>query len=223
MKKLILYDLDGTLVVTRQDIINGVRYALKELNGPELTDEEIKDCVGTGLHALIRQVFRLPAGGQRPEDEKLADRGAKLYRTHYKEHMLDHSRLYPGAQDFLEYFKDREQAVITNKPDPFSAQILESLGIAKYFIAILTGDNGMPFKPDPAAIRHLMEETDATEEETLFIGDSLIDIQAARNAGVEIVTLTHGFTSEKILLEARPDYIVHDFRELFLLAREKGW
>ena len=216
MKKLILYDLDGTLVDTRRDIINGVRYALKTLNGPELTDDEIKDCVGTGLHALIRQVFRT-------EDEKLADRGSKLYREHYKKHMLDHTHLYAGAREFLKYFKDCKQAVITNKPNPFSSQILEALGVASYFIAILAGDNGLPFKPDPAAIRHLMEETNATEEEVLFVGDSPIDIQAARNAGVEIVTLSHGFASEAALREAKPNYLVQNFTELLRLAKEKGW
>lgn len=216
MKKLILYDLDGTLADTRRDIINGVRYALETLKGPDLTDEEIKDCVGTGLHALIKQVFRT-------EDEKLADRGAKLYREHYKKHMLDHTRLYDGAREFLEHFADRKQAVITNKPNPFSSQILEALGVAHFFIAILAGDNGLPFKPDPAAIHHLMEGTDAKEEEVLFVGDSPVDIQAARNAGVEIVTLSHGFASETTLREAKPDHIVHDFNELLRLAQEKGW
>ena len=216
MKKLILYDLDGTLADTRRDIINGVRYALGTLNGPELTDDEIKDCVGTGLHALIKQVFRT-------EDEKLADRGAKLYREHYKKHMLDHTALYPGAQEFLEKFKDRKQAVITNKPNPFSSQILEALGVAHYFIAILAGDNGLPFKPDPAAIHHLMEETGAAKEEVLFVGDSPVDIQAARNAEVEVVTLSHGFASEATLLEAKPDHIVRDFAELLQLAQEKKW
>jgi phosphoglycolate phosphatase len=223
VKKLILYDLDGTLADTRRDIINGVRYALETLNGPELTDDEIKACVGTGLHALIKQVFRLPAGRQGTEDEKLADRGAKLYREHYKQHMLDHTHLYPGARECLEYFKDRKQAVITNKPNPFSSQILEALGVAGYFIAILAGDNGLPFKPDPAAVHRLMEKTCAAAEEVLFVGDSPIDIQAARNAGVEIVTLSHGFASEETLREAKPDHIVRDFSELLLLAQEKGW
>ncbi len=216
MKKLILYDLDGTLVDTRRDIINGVRYALGILKGPELTDDEIKDCVGTGLHELIKQVFRT-------QDEKLADRGAKLYREHYKKHMLDHTHLYVGARECLEYFKDRKQAVITNKPNPFSSQILEALGVAHFFIAILAGDNGLPFKPDPAAIRHLMEITGATEPEVLFVGDSPVDIQAARNAGVEVVTLSHGFVGEAVLREAKPDHIVHDFAELLRLAQEKGW
>ena len=119
--KGLIFDLDGTLVDTRRDIMNGVRYALEVLKGPELTDDEIKDCVGTGLHELIKQVFRT-------EDEKLADRGSKLYREHYKAHMLDCTRLYAGAREFLEYFKDRKQAVITNKPNPFSSQILEALG-----------------------------------------------------------------------------------------------
>jgi phosphoglycolate phosphatase len=216
VKKLILYDLDGTLADTRRDIINGVRYALKTLKGPDLTDDEIKACVGTGLHALIKDVFRT-------QDEALADKGAKLYREHYKKHMLDHTRLYPGAREFLEYFKDRKQAVITNKPNPFSSQILKALGVADYFIAILAGDNGLPFKPDPAAIRHLMEEVGAAEEGVLFVGDSSVDIQAARNAGVEIATLSHGFASESVLREANPDSIAHDFKELLMLAREKGW
>ncbi|MFH0986151.1 MAG: HAD-IA family hydrolase [Candidatus Omnitrophota bacterium] len=216
MKKLILYDLDGTLVDTRQDIINGVRYALETLKGPQLTDEEIKDCVGTGLHALIKQVFRT-------EDEALAERGSKLYREHYKKHMLDHTKLYPGAREFLEHFKAREQAVITNKPNPFSTQILEALGVAHFFLAILAGDNGLPFKPDPAAIHHLIEATHAREEEVLFVGDSPIDIQAARNAGIEVVTLSHGFASEAALREAKPDHIVHDFAQLLNLAQEKEW
>ncbi len=216
MKKLILYDLDGTLADTRQDIINGVRYVLETLKGTDLTDDEIKDCVGTGLHALIKQVFRT-------EDEKLADRGAKLYREHYKKHMLDHTRLYPGASEFLEYFKDRKQAVITNKPNPFSSQILEALGVAHFFIAILAGDNGLPFKPDPAAIHHLIGQTSAQPEEVIFVGDSPIDIQAARNAGVEVVTLSHGFASEATLRAAKPDHLVRDFAELLRLAQEKGW
>jgi phosphoglycolate phosphatase len=216
MKKLILYDLDGTLADTRRDIINGVRHALKILKGPDLTDDEIKDCVGTGLHALIKQVFRT-------EDEKLADQGSRLYREHYKKHMLDHTKLYPGALEFLEYFKDRKQAVITNKPNPFSSQILAALGVAHFFTAILAGDNGLPFKPDPAAIRHLMEETNATAKEVIFVGDSPIDIQSARNAEVEVVTLSHGFASEATLQEAKPDHIVRDFAQLLRLAQEKGW
>ena len=216
MKKLILYDLDGTLADTRRDIIQSVRHALTILNGPVLTDDEIKDCVGTGLHALIKQVFRT-------QDEKLADRGAKLYREHYKAHMLDHTHLYAGALECLEYFKDRKQAVITNKPNPYSSQILEALGAAHYFIAILAGDNGLPFKPDPAAIHHLMERTGAAKEEVLFVGDSPVDIEAARNASVEVITLSHGFASEATLRDAKPDHIVRDFPELLNLAKEKGW
>jgi phosphoglycolate phosphatase len=113
--------------------------------------------------------------------------------------------------------------VITNKPNPFSSQILEALGVAHYFLAILAGDNGLPFKPDPAAIHHLMEEVHATAGEVLFVGDSAIDIQAARNAGIEVVTLSHGFASEATLREAKPDHIVRDFEELFRLVQEKGW
>lgn len=216
MKKLILYDLDGTLADTRQDIIQSVRFALRELSGPQLTDDEIKECVGTGLHALVKKVFRT-------EDEVLAEKGSQLYREHYKQHMLDHTYLYPGARDFLEHFKTRKQAVITNKPNPYSSQILQALGVADYFLAILAGDNGLPFKPDPAAIHHLIGATDVSEADTIFIGDSPIDIEAARNAGIEVATLSHGFAPETVLVEAKPDYLVRDFSELFQLAQEKGW
>lgn len=216
MKKLILYDLDGTLVDTRKDIINSVRYALATLKGPQLTDEEIKDCVGSGLHALIRKVFRT-------EDEKLADKGAKLYRQHYTEHMLDYSVLYPGAEEVLEYFKDRKQAVVTNKPSPFSQQILEGLGIARYFIDVLTGDNGIPHKPDPGAIFHLMKRTGALKDEVLFVGDSLVDIETARNAGVEEVMIAQGFNTEATLIAAKPSSLVKNCGELLKLAREKRW
>ncbi len=216
MKKLVIYDLDGTLVDTRQDIINSVRYALKELNGPSITDDEIKDAVGTGLHSLIRHVFQT-------DDEKLADRGAQLYRKHYTSHMLDHSHLYPGARELLEFFKPRTQAVITNKPNPFSKQILAALGVGGYFIDVLAGDNGLPFKPDPASLFYLMGETRVRPEETLFIGDSLVDIQTARNAGVEIICLSHGFTPEKTLAQANPDHLVHHYDEILKLARQKKW
>lgn len=216
MKKLILYDLDGTLVDTRRDIINSVRYALKTLNGPPLTDDEIKDCVGSGLHALIRKVFRT-------DDEKLADKGAKLYRQHYTEHMLDYSVLYPGAEEILEHFKDRMQAVITNKPSPFSQQILEGLGIAKYFIDVLTGDNGIPHKPDPGAIFYLMKKAGAAKDKVLFVGDSLVDIETSRNAGVEEVMIAQGFNTEAALVAAKPSYLVKNCVEFLALAKEKKW
>lgn len=216
MKKLVLYDLDGTLVDTRQDIINSVRYALRILKGPALSDDEIKACVGTGLHSLIQQVFRT-------KDEKLADKGAKLYRAHYTQHMLDYSVLYPGAKEVLEYFKNRKQAVITNKPSPFSQQILEGLGIADYFIEVLTGENGIPHKPDPGAIFHLMKKTGTVQEEVLFVGDSLIDIETARNARVEEVMIAQGFNTEATLVAAKPTYLVRNCRELLMLAQEQRW
>jgi len=216
VKRLILYDLDGTLVDTRQDIIDGVRHTLATLKGPWLTDDEIKDCVGTGLHSLIKQVLRT-------QDESLAEKGSQLYRKYYKEHMLDHTALYPGAREFLEYFKDRTQAVITNKPNPFSSQILEALGVAHYFIAILAGDNGLPFKPDPAAIHHLIERTGVKEDEVIFVGDSPVDIEAARNGGIEVATLSHGFASDEVLRAAKPDHRVNNFQELLDLARRLNW
>ncbi len=216
MKKLILYDLDGTIVDTRRDIIEAVRFTLANLNAPEMTDEEIKKCVGTGLHSLIRQVLKT-------DDEKLLERAAKLYRKFYEAHMLDNTALYPSVIETLEYFKTRTQAVITNKPNPFSTQILDSLGILKYFAGVFAGDQGFAFKPDPAAIKYMREKANAAKDETIFIGDSEVDIQTAGNADVEAVIVAHGFARAETLEKLKPNYLVKDFQEFLALAKKMNW
>ena len=121
---------------------------------------------------------------------------ALIYRAYYAVHLVDQSRLYPGAVAVLTHFSARRQAVITNKPEPFSRDILRALGIEAFFCQIVGGDSDYPKKPDPASIRAVMETWGALPAETLFIGDSPIDIETGRNAGVLTVGVTHGFSDE---------------------------
>lgn len=216
MKKLIFYDLDGTLVDTRKDIAMAANYMREALGLTPIEEKEVERHVGHGLHHLIQ-------GCLGTKDEKMVEKGAKFYRRHYEEHMLDHSRVYPGVVDLLEYFKDRCQAVITNKPNPFSEDLLKALNISAYFKYVMAGNSPYPKKPDPAAIIGVMKETNAISEEVLFIGDSLIDIETARNAGVAVAVLTHGFNDEDTLKSASPDYIFADFPQLLNTAKTKGW
>jgi phosphoglycolate phosphatase len=216
MKKLIIYDLDGTLVDTREDIFRGVNHMLKELGRPPISNDEIAGYVGHGLYHLMKKSIQ-------SNDEKMIEKGSKIYRKYYAEHMMDHSCLYPGVLEILDYFAGKKQAVITNKPNPFTVDMLEALGISKYFVEIVAGDSDYPKKPDPAAVLAMMKTEEASADETLFIGDSEIDVQTARNAGVETVVLSHGFTDRSELESAAPLAIVENFDELLRLAKKKGW
>lgn len=214
--KLIIYDLDGTLVDTREDISRAANYMLVQMGRPALSRPQIEKFVGKGLQYLIE-------GCLQSKDPKQVERGAKYYRSHYVEHMLDHSALYPEVKTVLETFRDRYQAVVTNKPDPYSTQILEALGVGGYFRDIIAGNSSFRKKPDPDAIFALMEKAGAETAETVFIGDSPIDIDTGRNAGVRTITLPQGFSSVEDLISAKAEQIVESFEALLKLAKDEAW
>ena len=216
MKQLILYDLDGTLVDTREDIAQAANHMLRQMGSPELPHDVIAGYVGRGVHHLIGHCLK-------SEDPKRIEKGIKIYRAYYGEHMLDHSRLFPGVLEMLQYFKAQHQVVLTNKPNPFSYDLLRALGVAAYFAAVIAGDSVYPKKPDPAAVRAMMERFGVAAEAAVFIGDSLIDIETARNAGIGIAVIAHGFGSREELQSASPDLLAADFVELLEKIKEKGW
>lgn len=207
MLKLIFYDLDGTLVDTREDIVRSANVMRVQMGLPALEASEIISNVGRGVHHLI-------SGCLKTQDPKLIEKGIKIYRGHYAEHMMDHSRLYDGARKMLEHFKDRHQVVLTNKPNPFSRDMMHALGVGDFFEEIIAGDSEYAKKPDPAAVFAMMKRFSAASAETLFIGDSRVDIETARNAGIRIAVLTHGFSGKSELQSAAPDKITDHFSEL---------
>ena len=214
-KRLIFYDLDGTLVDTRKDIAGAVNHMLSQFGKPLLNEREISQFVGRGLHHLIKSCLKT-------EDEREIEKGSAIYRAHYSKHMLDHSKLYPGVKRILDFFKNQKQIVLTNKPNPFSQKLLEALGVAHYFEEIIAGNSSYPKKPDPGAILALIKKEKVSPKETLFIGDSPIDIETARRAGIEVAVVTHGFAEEDELKSAVPDLIVKDFGELLSQIRKQG-
>lgn len=189
---------------------------LEAMGSEKLLPKEIWTYVGRGLHHLIRSCLKT-------SDEKKIEQGAKIYRKHYGEHMMDHSRLYPGASEILDYFKSRKQMVMTNKPNPFSQDLLQGLEIGHYFFEIVAGNSGYPQKPSPDSVLQIMQREGVSPEETLMIGDSLVDVATARGAGIEIAVVTHGFSSENELKSLSPDALVQGFPELLELAKEKQW
>jgi phosphoglycolate phosphatase len=216
MKKLIFYDLDGTLVDTRLDIVRSAQHMLAEMNAPQLEPHEIQRYVGRGLYHLVGLCLKT-------EDMKRIEKGGKIYRQYYSEHMMDNSRLYPDAREILDYFKSRKQAVVTNKPNPFAKDMLAQLGVADYFTDIIAGDSEYPKKPSAAALLAIMKRENTAPADTLFIGDSLVDIETARNAGVEAAVVLHGFNTEDELQSAHPDLMAKDFTDLREKIKLKGW
>ena len=216
LKRLIIYDLDGTLVDTKQDIAEAANYMLGQMGRPTLPTDTICRYVGRGLHELMK-------GCMGSDDPRDVERGTALFRAFYATHLLDHSRLYPHAIDLLQHFQSRAQAVITNKPDPYTHHILQGLGIADYFFSIIAGDAGYPKKPDPTSVQVLIGQATANPLATVLVGDSPIDIQAGRNAGVLTVGVAQGFAEDDELTAARPDVLVRNFQELLALARGQAW
>lgn len=217
LKAMVFYDLDGTLADTRKDIAFCVNLVLKELGRPGLDQAGIEKFVGRGLKYLIGNCLK-------SSDKKLVERGAVLFRDFYAEHMLDFTELYPGAREVLGYFRNRRQAVVTNKPNPFSKEMLEGLGISAYFSDVIPGNSeAYPRKPDPAAVEAILVREGVLPQDALLIGDSPIDIETGKNAGIETAVVIHGFSSEAELREAAPDHIFADFAGLLRYARSAGW
>lgn len=216
MKRLILYDLDGTLVDTLQDITIAANHMLAQLCLPALTADEVKPFVGRGVLELIARCLNT-------DGSDAIDHGMHVYRAYYGQHLMDHSRLYPGARELLEHFTPRLQGVVTNKPNPYSTQLLEGLGVAGYFLEIIGGEGTYPRKPSPAGVQALMARAQAAADDTVFIGDSAVDVETGRRAGIMTVTVGHGLGDESELRAAQPDRFVADFAELLALVREEAW
>ena len=211
-----VYDLDGTLVDTLEDLAAGVNHVLRAMGVAPMERDEVRRYVGRGVHDLMARCLKT-------SDAARIDASVTAFRSYYADHLLDRSRLYPNAKQLLDYFRSRQQAVITNKPAPFSRQILETLGVAPYFIDIISGGSDYPHKPDPSSLEALMRRTGVPPEETMVIGDSAIDVEMGRRAGAATAVVLHGLSDEDDLRAAGPDALVADFAELLMLAKQRKW
>jgi len=212
--RLIVFDLDGTLIDSRQDLCNSVNATLKEFDLPPLPDDVIASFIGDGAAMLIRRALtipgELPAG--RELDEGLFEKAFAFFLTYYRAHKLDYTRLYPGVVEALEALKTmpdgtaRPMAVLTNKPVGPARAICDGLGLSPYFFNVYGGDSFETKKPDPLGLLTLMTQAGCSKSETLMVGDSDVDIKTARNAGVWALGCSFGLAPETLEL-ADPDAV----------------
>jgi len=215
--KLLVFDLDGTLIDSAQDLCNSVNAALAQYGRGPLDDPSIAAFVGNGAPMLMRRSLAL-ADDIHPSqvDETLLADAYAFFLQYYREHKLDFTYAYDGVLEALAALRDlhdthggppRVMAVLTNKPVRPARGICEGLGMGGYFLHIYGGDSFAVKKPDPLGLRTLMQEVGATPGETVMIGDSKVDIETARNAGAWAVGCAFGFGPQN-LSEVEPDIIV---------------
>jgi len=215
--KLLVFDLDGTLIDSAQDLCNSVNAALEHVDMASLPDPLIASFVGNGVPTLMRRALAQP-GGQAPEqvDAALLERATEFFLAYYREHKLDFTYTYEGVMESLAALRalhddpdgvPRIMAVLTNKPVGPAQGICAGLGLADYFVHIYGGNSFSAKKPDPMGLRTLMKETGALPEETAMIGDSKVDVQTARNAGAWAIGCAFGFGPQN-LMEVPPDILV---------------
>jgi len=210
--RLFLFDLDGTLIDSKSDIAASVNRVLMRLELSPLPVPRVVEFVGNGVRKLLertlREIYR------RTPDEDLLQKGLELFRKDYAEHMLDSTRLYPGAEQALESLSWADKAVVSNKPERYSRPILEGLGVSDLFFTILGEETAGAYKPDPAQLQTAMRLCGASPRDTVMVGDSAVDIEAGRAAGATTCAVTYGFHTRDELQQYSPDLIIDDLREL---------
>jgi len=208
MKDLLVFDLDGTLVDSQKDLTDAVNATRAWMGLGPLPPENVSRYVGNGAPVLVQRA--LPDAGE--EDWS---RGLKYFLEYYREHMLDSTRLYPGVQEALDKLHNAQVplAVLTNKPVRFSLQMLEKLGLHLHFFRVYGGNSFPEKKPNPTGLNALIAESGADRDRTIMVGDSAVDIDTARNAGVRACGVRWGFQPETFVASP-PDFLIDDLREL---------
>jgi phosphoglycolate phosphatase len=205
---LIIFDLDGTLIDSAKDLAISMNATRQHLGMTPLDPALIYSFVGNGAAMLVRRALGADAS------EELAQEGLSFFLKFYRTHALEHTRLYPGVRELLETLAGRHKlAILTNKPVKISFDIVGALGLSAYFGRVYGGDSFVEKKPNPVGIRTLMIENAATPSDTWMVGDSSVDIQTARNAGVRSCGVAWGFQPAS-LETTPPDLLIHSPHEL---------
>jgi phosphoglycolate phosphatase len=206
--RLLIFDLDGTLIDSKLDLAHSVNAAREYMDMPPLEHALIYTYVGNGAPMLIRRALGAEAS------QADVDRALEFFIRYYAQHCLDFTVLYPGVREALDRLRTAAvpMAVLTNKPVRISNQIVKGLGLEDHFFRVYGGNSFVQKKPNPVGIDTLLTECGLPRETAVMVGDSAVDIQTARNAKVQACGVTYGFQPES-LKAAPPDILVDDLRD----------
>jgi len=210
--KLLVFDLDGTLVDSQVDLANAINYMLRHYHRPELPVDVVAGYIGDGASMLVRRSL-----GD-PRDENFVSQAYETFVTYYREHVLDNTYAYPGVVDAIRAIRETangrlQMAVLSNKPVRPSERILQGLGMDSFFTRIYGGNSFETKKPDPLGAITLLRETRTEPAQAVMIGDSQNDVLTARNAGMWSVGVTYGFSPDTLKAHP-PDVLIDSPQEL---------
>ncbi len=200
---LIIFDLDGTLVDSRDDIANAVNFTLKKIGLKEKSISEISSYIGTGIEDLIGKSLG-------NKQEVLLTRALSVFEKYYRKHSIDNSVLYPNVKEILEYFKNKRKVIVTNRNYEFALIALNKLGIYDYFENVVGGDDIGCMKPSSCPLDISMNRLNTNKEEAIIVGDMDIDIVAGKKAGIITCGVTYGIGKKEDIIKAKPDFIIDD-------------
>ena len=209
MKKidLMIFDFDGTLASTGDDLVSSINYTLNALKLTEKPEREIISFVGDGISKLIERVLE-------QDGIRLHKDAMKIFTDYYGEHLLDKTILYPHAEDVLKNFKNKTKIILTNKRYNFTLMIAKGLKIDRYFAEII-GIDSLPFcKPDRRTINYLLDKYKPSREHSLIIGDGINDVITARNSDILSCACLNGMGNRNDLLNLKADYYCEDLLEI---------
>ena len=204
---LIIFDLDGTLIDSKVDLVNSVNFTRKQLNLNPLPDEIIFSYIGDGVQKLIQRAV------SEARNKSVFSRALNIFLSHYRDHLLDYTMVYPGVLEVLTKLDHKVLGVLTNKPLESTLAILTGLNIKERFCFIYAGNSFRQKKPHPVGINKILNETKIPRHRTLMVGDSYIDMETGQNARVSTCGVTYGLTGNT-LSSCKPQFLIDDIKKL---------
>ena len=203
----VVFDLDGTLADTGHDLADSVNFTRAHFSLPPLPEPVVYANVGRGVEHLLKQ--SLPEAGEERFRQVMG-----VFLERYENHLLDRTVLYPGVAEVLRCFRGKRRAVVSNKMHRLTVAVVQGLGVAAQFDAILGGDSVALKKPHPAMLQSVLEQFDISPTDALIVGDGDTDIEAGKRAGVMTCGVTYGLGNPDALHAARPDVTIDSLAEL---------
>ena len=214
--ELIMFDLDGTLVETAPEIADAVNDTLSRFNLPAVTQERVELWIGYGTHELLIEAVAFASGSdaatvRASESLKLI---AAEFDKNYDQRCGTRSRLYPDVRTTLEKLRASgvRLAVTTNKERRYTNRVLDAHQLTSLFDRIVAGDTFHTKKPNPEGVRHCLVDFAVAPDRALFVGDSSIDVETARNAGIAVWAVSYGYNMGKPIAASAPDRVFGDFK-----------
>jgi len=216
MKKLIIFDLDGTLIDSVYDLASAINYMLHCLSRNTFSEDTIRYWVGNGANILVRRALSGSSTIDDSLDNELVDEASHIFLDYYSKHLSKETKIYPNVKETLVSLKDRgyRLAVVTNKPISFVSPILDDLGLDNIFEFYLGGDSLDEKKPSPKPLLYLCDKLNIDTKDTLMVGDSKNDILSANRASIDSIGVTYGYNYAESIDNYNPTFVIDNFAEI---------